>query len=276
MRKLHVSDLDGTLLNKYKEITDFTAKAINSFIAKGGLFTIATARMPYGCDYKLKKLNLNIPGIVMNGACLYSFNQKEYIDVKSIKINAKKEIKQILNSFKCNAFMYTYENHGLNILYKTDNADLDYSQYLSRRAQENCDSIMRINDFTNQEKSGDVIYFAITGQKRLIGQIDKKVKQVKDIGSSMYLNIYNGYYCLEIFDSQANKANALVRLKELINADAIFVFGDNHNDIGMMEIADMSFAPENAVDEAKNVANEIIQSCDNDGVAKYLIEHNDL
>ena len=270
MRKLYVSDLDGTLLNNKKEITKFTADAINSFIADGGLFTIATARMPYGCDYKLEKLNLNIPGIVMNGACLYSFEQKEYTDVQFIARSAEKKIKMILNSFKCNAFTYIYEKQGLKILYKTDNPEFDYSQYLSKRAQENCDSIVKVEGFANQEKISNVIYFAVTGPKTLIEQIKQKIQKIKDIGLSMYLNIYNGYYCLEIFDLQANKANAVLRLKKITKADKIFVFGDNHNDIGMMKMADMSFAPENAVNEAKNVADEIVESCENDGVAKYL------
>ena len=58
MRTLYISDLDGTLLNSRKEITDYSSEIINSCIASGVLFSIATARMPYGCDYRLQKLHL--------------------------------------------------------------------------------------------------------------------------------------------------------------------------------------------------------------------------
>ena len=54
MRTLYISDLDGTLLNSRKEITDYSSEIINSCIASGVLFSIATARMPYGCDYRLQ------------------------------------------------------------------------------------------------------------------------------------------------------------------------------------------------------------------------------
>jgi hydroxymethylpyrimidine pyrophosphatase-like HAD family hydrolase len=85
----------------------------------------------------------------------------------------------------------------------------------------------------------------------------------------MYLNIYNGLYCLEIFDVQANKSNALLRLKRLLGVDKVIAFGDNHNDTEMMRIADHCYAPDNAVDDVKAMANEILDSCDNDGVARF-------
>ena len=48
------------------------------------------------------------------------------------------------------------------------------------------------------------------------------------------------------------------------------LFGDGKNDIDMFEIADEAYAVENAVSELKVVATGIIESNENDGVAKYL------
>ena len=56
METLYVSDLDGTLLNKKKEITPKTAEILNRCIQEGMKFSVATARMPYGCDYSCKSL----------------------------------------------------------------------------------------------------------------------------------------------------------------------------------------------------------------------------
>ena len=58
MKSLYVSDLDGTLFNKKKRISDRSADIINRCIEKGMLFSVATARMPYGCDYRLKDLHM--------------------------------------------------------------------------------------------------------------------------------------------------------------------------------------------------------------------------
>lgn len=67
----------------------------------------------------------------------------------------------------------------------------------------------------------------------------------------MYLNIYNQMYCLEIFSDRASKKNALLKLKEMLGADELVVFGDNYNDVPMIEIADRSYAPANAVLDIK-------------------------
>ncbi len=50
----------------------------------------------------------------------------------------------------------------------------------------------------------------------------------------------------------------------------IVAFGDGKNDIEMFEIADESYAVENAIDELKAIATGIIESNDSDGVAKWL------
>jgi hydroxymethylpyrimidine pyrophosphatase-like HAD family hydrolase len=93
--------------------------------------------MAYGCDYKLKKINLNIPGIIMNGACLYSFNDKKYIDVKTIENKKVFEIESILDEFDCNAYMYSLEDNEKSI-FISPKRKIRYAQYLSRRALEEC------------------------------------------------------------------------------------------------------------------------------------------
>ena len=66
---------------------------------------------------------------------------------------------------------------------------------------------------------------------------------------------------------------SLQKLKELWNCDKVVSFGDAINDIPMFEISDECYAVENAVDELKAHATGIIESNDNDGVAKWLLEH---
>ena len=67
-----------------------------------------------------------------------------------------------------------------------------------------------------------------------------------------------------------SKANAVLRLKEYLKAERVVVFGDGKNDVDMFEIADECYAVENAVEELKNIATAVIQSNNEDGVAKWL------
>jgi hydroxymethylpyrimidine pyrophosphatase-like HAD family hydrolase len=80
----------------------------------------------------------------------------------------------------------------------------------------------------------------------------------------------SGKHLLEIMPKKASKANAILRLKELLGCDRLVVFGDGINDLDMFRIADEAYAVENAVPELKAAATAVIGSNDDDGVAKWL------
>ena len=275
MKTLYVTDLDGTLLNSEKQLTDYSASVINRFIAQGGLFSVATARMAYGCDEKLAAINLNVPGIIMNGACLYSFAGKKYLDTCTINPANIQLVEDVFDRNGCNAFFYAYNDNAMSIFYKMDPQPEDV-QYLSKRAKEYCREISQVKSYAAAAQGRDIVYIASTGSREKIEAVGNDIQSIPGIASTMYLNIYNGLYCLEIFDVQANKANALLRLKRLLGVDKVIAFGDNHNDTEMMRIADQCYAPDNAVDEVKAMADEILESCDNDGVARFLQQKYDL
>ena len=71
----------------------------------------------------------------------------------------------------------------------------------------------------------------------------------------------------------ASKSNAIRRLKEMWDCTRVISFGDAINDLPMFEISDECYAVENAVDELKAAATGIIESNENDGVAKWLLEN---
>ena len=54
--------------------------------------------------------------------------------------------------------------------------------------------------------------------------------------------------------------------------EKIVAFGDNYNDLGMFEAADVSVAVGNACDEVKNAADIVIEKNTEDGVAKFLLQ----
>ena len=81
----------------------------------------------------------------------------------------------------------------------------------------------------------------------------------------------SGEYWCEIMPRHANKAEAVLRLKEMLGCDRIVCFGDGSNDMTMFRIADECYAMENADDELKAIATGVIGSNNDDGVAKWLL-----
>ena len=85
--------------------------------------------------------------------------------------------------------------------------------------------------------------------------------------------IYRDEYWLEIMPKTASKANAILKLKEILKCDEIVCFGDAINDLEMFKVSNQSYAMENAVDQLKKHATAIIDSNENDGVANWLIKN---
>jgi hydroxymethylpyrimidine pyrophosphatase-like HAD family hydrolase len=77
----------------------------------------------------------------------------------------------------------------------------------------------------------------------------------------------------EIMSTRATKAAATRRLADQIGADRVIAFGDNLNDVPLFELADHSCAVANAVPQLLHIANEIVPTNDEEGVASWLERH---
>ena len=64
-----------------------------------------------------------------------------------------------------------------------------------------------------------------------------------------------------------------LKLCQKISQRQVVVFGDGINDLEMFEVADECYAMSNAEPELKAAATKIIESNDNDGVARWLAEN---
>ena len=267
MKILYISDLDETLLNTERKVSPFSTDVINRYIAGGGLFTIATSFMAFGCDRALAGLNLTVPGIIMNGVCLYSFDTGKYHDVKSIDSTLLPEIEAVFSSQDCNTLLYVYQHETVNIFHTREPSEAD-AHYLSQRAYEACGEVARVPSLVEAAKNHRAMCAAAIGPPEKITPVYEHVHKMADLETIFYPVKNN--YCLEVYDHSVSKANAALKLKKRVHATELTIFGDSQDDIGMMEAADYCFAPRNGTEEARKIANGLIDSCDDDGVARFI------
>ena len=101
MKKLYISDLDGTLFDPAAEITDKSAELINSLIARGMNFSFATARSVYSAKPMTEKLNINAPCILKNGVSIYDQQKDRYLRNEFVPEDASAEIIKSLTDIMC-------------------------------------------------------------------------------------------------------------------------------------------------------------------------------
>ena len=77
---------------------------------------------------------------------------------------------------------------------------------------------------------------------------------------------------MDVVANGADKGSALRRIQERfqIRREETAAFGDNENDIGMLELAGVSYAVENARDKVKDAAREVIGPMREDAVLDVL------
>ncbi len=99
-----------------------------------------------------------------------------------------------------------------------------------------------------------------------------KIKTLPNAKPTLYKDNYSDLFFLEVFSSNATKANGVLKLKQMLHADKVVAFGDNLNDVDMLKIADVGIAVGDCVNEVKNYADIIIGNSYENGVAEFLLE----
>ena len=79
-----------------------------------------------------------------------------------------------------------------------------------------------------------------------------------------------GLAWLDVHHSQGSKANGVKHVAERSGFEEVIAFGDGDNDISMFEFATESYAMDNADEELKDIATQVIGHHDEDGVARFL------
>ncbi len=271
---LYVSDLDGTLLNSNKVVSNYSKNILNNLIKKGVLFTVATARTPGTINDLLSGLNISIPAVLMNGVIIYDMKNKEYLDFKDINKEAIKQILNIVEINNKNIFLYTIEENKLNVYYK--NLDLEFdNNYYKERVVSKYKTFIEIDSYRTISEEKDVVNIVIMDKPSVIKEIYNQIKDIKGIYVNYSQDIYDKEcYFLEIHSDLASKARGIKELSKYIKYDELICFGDNTNDISMFKVAHRAYAMGNSVDELKKIATKVIESNNEDAVANFVNSEN--
>ena len=148
---------------------------------------------------------------------------------------------------------------------KCSAAQLDF--VLTRASDPRFNPVSRVDEL----KGGEPFYVTCIDSVTKLLPLYEKYKNILHCVYSR--DIYSGEQWLEFMPREATKANALLKLKELLGCERCVAFGDGVNDLEMFAAADECYAVSNAALELKSVATGVIGSNDEDAVAKWLLKN---
>lgn len=267
---LYVTDLDGTLLNKEDRINPKSIKIINDLIKRGMLFTYATARSLSSASIVTEGLSADIPVIVYNGAFILNPATGEVLEKEEFREKDRQDVRMAFDRYGCSPLVYSFIDGREKVSWILGTENEGIRRYLDLRKGDK-----RLNPVSNRAElyQGDMFYFTCIGEREELQPIFDIFSRDDRYRCTIQQELYRPEYWCEIMPAKATKAEAIRKLKRLLNCDKVVSFGDAVNDIPMFEISDEAYAVENAVEELKAFATGIIGSNENDGVADWLMEH---
>ena len=282
MKTLFVSDLDGTLLSPMGCLSQGAVTLLNHAIARGALFSIATARTPATVSRLMRDVNVSLPLVVMTGAALWDIRTGEYSEVQHF---LPEQVLRIIEAYRCpeggGGFLYTLPSRGeegkgqrMKIYHVGPINDIERG-FMMERAESPFKrfAVPEGGESELPAQIADAVLFFGMRPNAVAGEILDGLKRIKGINPMFYHDWYGDEITeIEAFPFGATKAKAIHRLAERVGADRIVVFGDNLNDLSMMQTADWSVAVSNAVEATKRAADEVIGSNAADAVARYILE----
>ena len=256
--KLIATDLDGTLLNEDAKITDYNKNILNKLMERGIEVVIATGRPISAMDFYYKELQNNSESIVFNGAmvvdknfnCIFSSPLENSIVSNIINLYKEKYINDTsLNIYSIKEYIVAKDNFK----FQTHTEKIDKK---NKR--------IGLENFNNNLEVQKMI---ILGENNILIDIKKDIDNLFTVHTS-----FSDPHYLEILSANSNKANALKWLchKKGIDRENVIAFGDNYNDIEMIEFAGVGVAMENAESYVKKNAKYIADTNNNNGVGTFL------
>lgn len=265
--RLIALDLDGTLLDSQKQLSDRNRQALKACIARGIHVVPCTGRTAEGIPKMIKE----IPGIryaiTVNGGMIEDMEKKAVLDQHLLE----KEIAlDIIEQIKDRHIMYDVYADGQGISEDRFYNHLDeykITKEIQTLVKKTRRVVPNIIDYVKQKK-GMVdkvnLFFSDLKEREEIRELLKQRTDVI-VSSSLYNN-------LEINAIGAEKGEALLRLAAIlgISQEETMACGDGDNDTSMIRLAGTGVVMGNGEEYLKAIADYITASNDESGVAQAI------
>lgn len=264
MRKIFFTDLDGTLLTDEKKISPATMQALVDFTNAGNHFVINTGRALDSAKAVQKEHGLFFKGtylVAFNGAEIYDCDAGRDVFRSGIQMDMVKKIFEMAKEHGIHCHAY----NDSSLVTPAEDEELAYYRRVIK---------------TPYIVSEDVVSKLEAEPCKIIGielhdraKIDAFKAAVEKMAGDRLTLLYSNPNYLEIFNKEAGKGSAVVRLATHLGIDIkdTIAAGDEENDISMIQAAGLGVAMLNGTDMVKKSADVITKTDNNnDGLVPFI------
>lgn len=288
MYKLITIDLDGTLLNRYGEVTEYTKDIIKKTTNKGVLVVLASGRISESVLTIAKEIGADKYYISGNGSVLYDMQKDEILYENYL---TKEKVLEIIELCDKNSIYYNIYTENA-VLAKSLNYNVAFYNYENtKKSSDKKTDINIVEDMYNYIKNSNLNKFlkiTICDENKIVfSSILRKIKNISDIDvlevshmsqkkiKTGTKEVEVGYFYTEVSSKNVDKWFAIEKVMELenIKKEEVMALGDNNNDIVMIKNAGLGVAMGHSNEQVKKVADYITVDNNEDGVAKAIEQY---
>lgn len=265
MYKIIFIDIDGTLRNDKKEITDRTKRAIDAVVKKGIYVVICSGRPGKYVESVSKEALASNYIIACNGGEIYDYNKNREIYINVVDSENVLLLWHMAEKYNVQAIIISKGN-----------------RYTRQQINDKSDILLNqaIEDFVKNNEVTQLILSSLELEKiQDIKTNIEKIKKTKNIEIvNLSKHLMNNKFpqskplFLDITCKETSKGNAIKKICDYLKIDLkdTVAIGDSYNDLTMFEVVGHSVAMGNSPEEIKSLVDEVIDSNNEDGVAKFL------
>lgn len=265
--KLIGLDLDGTLLNEKKELSEYTEKVLAKAIACGVHVLVATGRPLCGIPEKIRAVRGMRYAVTTNGARILDLAENRVLYESLVPTKNAEKILDVFTHYDTLKEVYF---DGISYISEKELKDLPrYMENPSMRRYilKTKIPVEDILDKVHQENRGTDKVHA------LFADMDERARAWEELSCIPDITVTSAIRNnIEVNGKDVDKGKGLLHLGGLlgIQREEIMACGDGLNDISMLREAGLGIAMANAAYEVRAAADAVTLSNEEDGVAKAI------
>lgn len=263
-QQLIAIDLDGTTLNNKSQLSQLTIRTLRLLSEQGHLVSIVTGRPFRNSADLYRQLNIQAPMVNFNGALCHFPGQPNWLPAYHQDLDREIAFELFANQEELAIELLMAE--GRDRLY-TSSLQLPDSPYYPI-------DLAKVDKLSRESLTYNPTALTIFSAEEKQKIIEQNINQA--YGDYVSVRTWGGELpVLEVVHKGINKAIGVQRIADFyrIPQANILAFGDEENDLEMLEFAGTGVAMKNGRSSVKAVANEETEfSNDQDGLARHLIE----
>lgn len=261
-------DMDGTLLNDEKKITEKTLSYIKKAKEKGVKVVISSGRVPGGLKFYEETIAKEEPMICANGALILN-DKKETIYNEGINKNTLLDIIDILRKYKNTYYHFYHDNIMCTEKFDYSTKKFyEFNKNIERKYRIEIRIITDSKEYIKHRSSEITKIVVVDNDLEYLNRIQKEIEDNLKV-SVTKSHISN----IEICNFGISKGIALEKLANYYNIpiEKCIAVGNDENDISMIKKAGLGVFMKNTREELKKYADYVTyMDNNNDGIAEVM------